>query len=219
MVAQAPQSPQHVGDVASEHAAQHVEFVDDHVCEVGEEPGPLVVAGEDPGVEHLGVGEHHVGVRPDPPAFRRGAVTVVGGGHHPVEPGGGHGGELVACECLGGEHQQRGRLRPLGAEGVENGCLVTQRLSGCRAGGDHHGLAGAYAVDRLGLMGPQGADPECVKDAVGERWFSHPVPSGGGGAVGHVDHPGVVTERVGEGAQRRVGPGGQRKVSGGVGHG
>ena len=57
MLAQTTQPPQHVRDVAAEHAAQRVQLVDDDVAQSQEERGPPVVRREDAHVEHLGVGE------------------------------------------------------------------------------------------------------------------------------------------------------------------
>ena len=52
-----PQPPQHVGDVRAEHAAVDVRLVDDDDGEVGEEVAPGGVVGQDPDVQHVGVGE------------------------------------------------------------------------------------------------------------------------------------------------------------------
>ena len=106
MVAQSPEPAQHVGHVTAEHAAQHVQFVDDDVGELAKKVGPLLVAREDPGMQHLGVGEDDVGVAPHPPSFLGCAVTVVGAGGEPLDAHGCECPQLVACQCLGGKHQQ-----------------------------------------------------------------------------------------------------------------
>ena len=70
-----PQPPQHVAHVRAEHAAVDVRLVDDDDREVGEEVSPRAVVGQDPDVQHVGVGEHDVGLAADraraPPAACR----------------------------------------------------------------------------------------------------------------------------------------------------
>ena len=68
----APQPPQHVGDVRAEHAAVDVGLVDDDDREVGEEVAPRPVVGQDPDVEHVGVGEDEVRA----PADRRALLAA-----------------------------------------------------------------------------------------------------------------------------------------------
>ena len=58
--ADAPQAADDVGDVAAEHAAVGVQLVDDDVLQVLEQLEPLGVVREDRGVQHVGVGDHHV---------------------------------------------------------------------------------------------------------------------------------------------------------------
>ena len=55
-----PQPPQHVGDVRAEHAAVDVRLVDDDEREVGEQVAPGGVVGQDPDVQHVGVGDDQV---------------------------------------------------------------------------------------------------------------------------------------------------------------
>ena len=62
----APEAAQQVREVGAEDAAEDVELVDHDIAESPEEGVPPAVVGEDAGVEHLGVREHHVGVRSDP---------------------------------------------------------------------------------------------------------------------------------------------------------
>ena len=81
--AQPPEPAQQVGHVGAEHAAQHVELVDHDVAEPHEERGPAAVVREQPVVEHLGVGEHHVGVLAGPGALLGRGVAVVGGATRP----------------------------------------------------------------------------------------------------------------------------------------
>ena len=60
--ADAAQASQQVGDVGAEDAAQHVQLVDHDVAQAHEEGGPARVVRQDAVVQHLGVGEHDVGV-------------------------------------------------------------------------------------------------------------------------------------------------------------
>ncbi len=69
----APQPREHVRHVRAEHAAVGVELVEHHVAQALEEVRPARVVGQDPGVEHVGVGEH------DAAALARGAPRVARG--------------------------------------------------------------------------------------------------------------------------------------------
>ena len=69
MRAEATQSTQDVGHMAAEHAAHGVQFVDHDVVEPVQESGPAIVAGKEPGMEHVGIGEQHIGVAADPRAL------------------------------------------------------------------------------------------------------------------------------------------------------
>ena len=59
-------------------APEGVELVDARRSAAGEEVGPAPVEGEDPGVEHVGIGEHDVGMAAGPRPLVRPAVAVVG---------------------------------------------------------------------------------------------------------------------------------------------
>ena len=109
MRAHAAQAAQQVGDVAAEDAAQHVELVDHDVAQAHEEGGPARVVGQEADVQHLGVGEHHVGVAAHPRACVGRGVAVVGGGDQPGSVQLDEGAELVLGQGLGGEEQQRRR--------------------------------------------------------------------------------------------------------------
>ena len=67
----------HVGDVGAEHAAVDVGLVDRDDREVGEELLPGGMAGEDPEVEHVRVGQDHVGLPADLGANLGRRVAVV----------------------------------------------------------------------------------------------------------------------------------------------
>ena len=64
--------------MGTEHAAQGVGLVDDHVGEPTEEGRPAFVAREDAAVEHVQVGQHQVGAAPDRRAVGGQGVAVVG---------------------------------------------------------------------------------------------------------------------------------------------
>jgi hypothetical protein len=71
VVGQPAQPAQQLRDVASERAAVGVQLVDHDVLQATEERRPAIVVREQPGVEHLGVGEHDVGLLADPRALLR----------------------------------------------------------------------------------------------------------------------------------------------------
>ena len=73
----APQAAQNVGDVGAEHASIHVGLVDDDEGEVREQLTPGGVVGQDPDVQHVGVGEDEVGSLADLRPFLAGRVAVV----------------------------------------------------------------------------------------------------------------------------------------------
>ena len=141
------QPPHDVGEVAAEDAPVGVKLVDHDVAEVLEEVQPLRVVREDPGVQHVGVGQDQVRPRPHRAPRVRRRVAVVG--EHPEfrqAPGEGFQlRELVLGERLGGkevEHAGVGRSE----ERLEHREVVAEGLP--RGGrGDHdHVLA---LVDEL----------------------------------------------------------------------
>ena len=151
--ADALEPPQHVGQVAAEDAAVGVQLVDHHVLEVLEEVHPLGVVRQDPGVQHVGIGQHQVGPRPHRAARVLRGVAVVG--EHP------HVGqrlrqlhqlgELVLGERLGGEQIEHPRLGLL-HQRLQHRQVVAERLAG-RGRRDHHEvLALGHRVEGLGLV-------------------------------------------------------------------
>ncbi len=157
-----PEAPQNVGHVRAEHAAVDVRLVDDHHGQVGEQLCPGGVVGQDPHVQHVGVGQHHVGALAylRPRLARR--VAVVDGRAHPLgqperrkRPG------LVLGERLGGVQVQRARAR-VAAEHVQRGQVEAHRLAGRGAGGDDGGPRPG-GVDGLRLMGVEALDPQAYK--------------------------------------------------------
>ena len=161
-VGDAPQPPQHVADVGAEHAAVDVRLVDDDEREVGEEVAPRAVVGQDPDVQHVGVGEHDVGAPADRGALLARRVAVVDRLAHPVHPERVQRARLVLGERLGRVQVERARLG-VAAEHVERRQLEAQRLARRRAGGDDR-RARPRGVQRLRLVRVEALDP-----ARGER--------------------------------------------------
>ena len=146
------QAPQHVGHVRPEHAAVDVGLVDDHDGEIGEQVRPRGVVGQDPQVEHVGVGQHHIGPPADLPAGLAGRVAVVDGrAHLPDQPELAQSARLVLGQCLGRVEVEGARLR-VPAEHVERGQVEAQRLARGGPRGDDRG-SGPGRMQGLGLVG------------------------------------------------------------------
>jgi len=157
------QAAQDVGDVRAEHPAVHVRLVDDDDREVGEHVRPRLVVGEDPDVQHVGVGEDEVRAPADLRALRPRRVAVVDRRPHPpAQAELGDRARLVLGERLRRVQVQRARLR-VPAQDVERRELEAQRLARRRARGDDR-RSGPGGVQRLRLMRVQAVDP-----ARGER--------------------------------------------------
>ena len=77
MPADTAKPPEHVAQVAAEHAAIRVQFVDDDVAEILEELRPARMVRQDARVQHVGVAEHQVRPRADGAARILRRVTVV----------------------------------------------------------------------------------------------------------------------------------------------
>ena len=189
VAADALEPPEHVGEVAAEHAAVGVQLVDHDVAEVLEEVHPLRVVRQDPRVEHVRVGEDEVGPRAHraPRVLRRVAVV----GEH-AEVGQALGelgelGELVLGERLGGEEIEHAPLRLL-HQALEHGEVVAERLAR-RGGRDHHqvlalghdleGLApdASTAAPRRGRGGPRSIVDRATRET-GRRRAAAPPGAG-----------------------------------------
>ena len=156
VVAEPPQAPEELGDVAAEHPSEGVQLVHHHVAQAHEERRPPAVVGQQPGVEHVGVGQHHRGVGSREGALLGRGVAVVAARHHARQRQGGERPELVPGERLGGEqHQSGARSTSLPRRRFADHRLVAQRLARCGAGGDGHRAPGAGKVDRRCLVLPQ----------------------------------------------------------------
>ena len=79
------QSAKHIGDVRAKDAAVGMGLVDDHIFQAAEEIEPVGVMRQDPGVQHIRVGEHDAGVFADGRAVLLRSVAVIdGSGQCPV---------------------------------------------------------------------------------------------------------------------------------------
>ena len=106
----APQAPEHVGDVRAEHAAVDVGLVDDHERQVREQLAPGGMVRQDPDVEHVGVGEDQVRALADRgPLGSRGVAVVDRRPDLLVQTEGVQRARLVLRERLGRVQVQRSR--------------------------------------------------------------------------------------------------------------
>ena len=146
----------------AEHAAVHVGLVDDDVAQVREQLPPGVVVGQDPDVEHVGVGDHQVGLAADRGPLLAGGVAVVDRGPddavqaEPLERA-----RLVLGQRLGRVQEQRPRRR-IAAQRLERRDLKAERLARGGAGGDDRRSV-QRCLDRLGLVGVELVDPRRVE--------------------------------------------------------
>ena len=142
----------------AEDAAQRVQLVDDDVAQPHEERRPALVRRQDPHVQHLGVGEHDVGVLARPRAVVARGVAVVGDGAEARNEPRAQRAELILGERLGREDQQRG-VAPVLDDRRHDRHLVAERLSRRGPGRDDDAAAVAQRVDPGGLMRVQLLDP------------------------------------------------------------
>ena len=152
-----PQAPQHVGHVRAEHAAVDVRLVDDHHRQVREEVAPRRVVGQDPQVQHVGVGDDDVRAAPDRQPLLARRVAVVDRRPRPLDAERVQRARLVLRERLRRVQVERARPR-VAAQRVERRQVEAQRLAGGGAGGDDR-RARPGGVQRLGLVRPQPVDP------------------------------------------------------------
>ena len=139
----------------AEDAAVDVRLVDHDQREVGEEVAPRAVVGQDPEVEHVGVGEHDVRAPADREALLARRVAVVDRLADAVEAERVQRARLVLRQRLRGVEVERARLG-VAAQDVERRQLEAQRLAGRGAGRDDR-RAGPGGVQRLGLVGVERA--------------------------------------------------------------
>jgi hypothetical protein len=155
-----------------------MELVDDDVAEVLEQLEPLRVVRKDRGVEHVGVGDHHLARGPHHGSHVRGCVAVVrvrleADVRRVRECPQLH--ELVGGEGLGGEEVE-GAGRLVARDGREDGQVVAERLARCRRRNDDDVSPGRdrrvrgclVRVERLDAATAQRADEARVQP-VGPR--------------------------------------------------
>ena len=164
----AAQPAQHVGDVRAEHAAVDVRLVDDDEGEVGEQVAPGGVVGQDPDVQHVGVGDHEVAALAD-----RRALLARACRRRRSRAGSACSGRSGAASGPGpGRAPWSGRGTARGPSGSvistsSVGQLKAQRLARGGAGGDDR-RAVEGLEQRLGLVGVEVLDPG-VLQRVGDR--------------------------------------------------
>jgi len=148
------QAPHHVGEVRAEHAAVHVQLVDHHVAQLGEEARPVGVVREDPGVQHVGVGQQHRAALARGPARVDRRVAVIGD-RAALQAGfaqqRAQRGFLIARQRLGRKEVERARRRIL-RQRLEHGQVVTKALARRGRRGDHHVAAGQRVRAGVALM-------------------------------------------------------------------
>ena len=124
--------------------------------------------GQDPDVEHVGVGDHEVGLAPDRGPLLAGRVAVVDrGAEVAVQPEPLERARLILRQRLGRVQEQRPRGRIVG-ECLERRDLKAQRLAGGGAGGDDRRSV-QCCLDRLGLVRVELIDPGGV-ERLGDDW-------------------------------------------------
>ncbi len=185
MGGEAAQAPQDEGDVGAEDAPQGVHLVHHHVLQPMEEVGPGGVVGEDAHVEHVGVGEHHVGALPDAGSFVVGGVTVVGGDRHLGDAQLAEAAGLVLGQRLGGVEQQGGGAGS-GQDPLGDRDLETERLPGGGTRRQHRVATLPDAADGLGLVSVEPLHPPFLQPGGKERMQRRVERGVDGGAPRHL---------------------------------
>ena len=148
-----------------------MQLVNNDVAQVLERLGPLGVVRQNAGVQHVGIGKHHVGAFADGAAGVLRRVPVVGEGAefgtHGVD-GALEFGELVLGQRLGGEQIQRASAG-IGNQALEHRQVVAQRLAGGGGRHYHYVASGGGVFERLGLVRVQLADA-ARHQRLPERW-------------------------------------------------
>ena len=160
--ADAVEAAEEMEDVGAEDSAVGVELVDDDEFERGEEGGPVLVEGEQGGVQHVRGGDEHVRRRGlDFTAAMGGGVAVVD--IHPQFPveAPQKGLELVELVLLQGLERKDVQRPGAGVlqEGGDHRRVVDQGLAAGGGGGQGHVVALQGSFDALGLVAVQGRDP------------------------------------------------------------
>jgi len=178
--ANAQQAAEDIGDVRPERAAVGMHLVHHDVFQAPQEIAPAaVVIGQDPRMQHVGVGDHEIRAFHDLAAFFARGVAVKGAELAGVERGFEQCAEralLVARKRLGGVEQQHAEGRLAAAVVAQDRQQKGQRLPRGRAGDEHRVLPGGNRLERLGLVRIELPDPalaehsgEARVKSVGER--------------------------------------------------
>ena len=126
------------------------------------------MVGQNRRVQHVGIGQHQIGLGLDPPALGGWRVAVVdsgldGSGHLAIfgkqfqQPF-----ELILGQRLGGKQIQRSSLF-IPQTRLQNGQVVTQRLATRGAGHDDEVLMLSRQFNRGRLVTIQRLDPACAQ--------------------------------------------------------
>ncbi len=181
------QAPQHVRQVAAEDATIGVQLVDHDKAQIFEQLRPLGVVRQDPGMQHVGVAEHHMSAAADGTTGVRRRIAVVGvdtdlearrfanGCRERVQLG-----ELILGQCFG-RKQVKGATRRIVQDRIQDRSVVAQRLSRCGRGRDNNVAPVERVGHHLGLMCVKLADPASAErrtQTVVQRRGKRGVPSG-----------------------------------------
>ena len=141
------QPAHHVRQMAAVNAAIIMQFVDHHVAQVLETFRPLGVMRQNAAVQHVRIGQHHVGALANGAARILRRVAVVGE-RADIRPHGVHRRlkfvKLILGQRLGGKQVHGARARIVD-QALEHRQVVAQRLAAGR-GRDHHDILARDAV-------------------------------------------------------------------------
>jgi hypothetical protein len=175
-----------------------VRLVDHDDREVGEEVRPELVVGQDPRVEHVGVGQDEVRPAADRGALLARRVAVVDRRAHGLaEPERVDRPRLVLGERLRGVQVERARLA-VAAQHVQRRQVEAQRLARGSAGRDDR-RPRPRSLQRLRLVGVELIDPGApqTREQLGVQVVGQRRQLGRPGAlVGLPDEPSVLAARL-----------------------
>ena len=155
-----------VRQVRPENAPVDMQLVDDDVLQVAEELQPFGVVGENPRMEHIGVGHHDMALPADGPAGVVRRVAVIGVGPDVTAQfmdQAMHFVHLVLGEGLGGKQVEGAALRRF-ENPLKHGQVVAQRLAAGRGRHQQHMLPVPSFLDRFGLMAVELSDAPLFED-------------------------------------------------------
>ena len=182
MAADPAQAPQHVAEMAAEHAAVRVQLVDDDVAQILEQFRPAWMVRQDPGVEHIGIAENQVGAGANGTSRVLRCIAVVREGTDRLAGARLERfaqclklGQLILGERLGGKQVER-PARSVLQDRIQNRDVVAQRLARCGRR-NHDGMPARQGMThRFGLVAVKLRDParreggfQSAIDGVGKR--------------------------------------------------